>query len=1091
MLIDFTVGVFCENRDGDDEYVALVPGKYPCALYDVTAARMPERMIERLRDALRRAAPMEQELFQLPLGTELVRMPIDVKAKAGHIHGQIPLIVEPRWTSDTEQRLFVYHPNRRDMWFVTDDRSEIPALAVALARHHWTDVEDEEDIEPLLCNGKERLVTLAFSAEPQSLIDLLPSRKKDPRAGAAAPRQDRVLYQLGVDETQRMTQGTLRVGVPRSPYRERLAYLMSGPRPRSAAVVGPPGAGKTMLIYQWIADRLAEDGHPIHKNLDKCHHVWRLSGKRLIAGMSHLGEWEERCLAVLEDARKRKGILWIEDLHLFGRLGQSRQSARSFADFFRGPVRRGDLAIIAEMTPEQHARLERDAPGLAEALARVAVPAASPGETAQLLLHEIRALEVRLKTIEIHPFVPRTALELGAALFPWRARPGVAIEIVRRVAEVAAYTSEPDSDEERRPVTPNDVLDYLARTTGLSPKLITLEEPLDATEVEQAFAARVIGQPAATRAAADVIVKVRAGLADPNRPVSVMLFTGPTGTGKTELATAIAEYLYGDPSRFVRIDMGEMSGPDAVSRLIGDRWNPDGLLTSRVRAQPFCVVLLDEIEKAHPQALHLLLQLFDEGRLTDAAGEVASFASAVVIMTSNLGSKNAAPIGFGDARDRILADVAKAVRDFFPIELFNRIDQVVPFEPLTHEVAAKVVDKELAKLLGRRGLRERNTFVYAGAAVRRRAVEDAFDPRYGARTVKRWLEDHVGGSLTDLLASAPPARLRIVRLAEVAGTIEATLEPMVERRPEPGTYILAGALDLATAGLEPAAAKALAAIARIESSPHLRRAKEEATGELRYYIDELDQRLAALHQLFTGLGPRGHDEDDDPTLRRKHHASRPSVNRDALIAGIAEALLIERALPTLLDPEAHAATVILSRVGQSTAAGGTYIAAHVLGQPAWLDESAFHDGKTVRALDGLHVTPQVQDMALVLRGLFVREALAGEHGTWFLRAAASEPDIVRVEVRSGAPRSAVDALKAHLAARKELEQVLDRGGALPANPDALLPVARTITYRPSLRPGEPMHVEIEDFSTGWVDRGLHRDVPTAVRRAWCLAWSRT
>src|SRR5207248_7599133 len=117
----------------------------------------------------------------------------------------------------------------------------------------------------------------------------------------------------------------------------------------------------------------------------------------------------------------------------------------------------------------------------------------------------------------------------------------------------------------------------------------------------------------------------------------------------------------------------------------------------------------------------------------------------------------------------------------FPIELFNRIDQVVPFEPLTPEVAAKVVDKELGKLLARRGLREANTFVYAGAAVRRRAVADAFDPRYGARTVKRWLEDKVGGSLTDLLASAPPARLRIVRLAEVAGHIEATLEPMLER----------------------------------------------------------------------------------------------------------------------------------------------------------------------------------------------------------------------------------------------------------------------------------------------------------------------
>src|ERR1044072_1249636 len=141
------------------------------------------------------------------------------------------------------------------------------------------------------------------------------------------------------------------------------------------------------------------------KSLDRCHHVWRLSGKRLIAGMSYLGQWEERCLAVLDEARKRKGILWIEDLHLFGRLGQSRQSERSFADFFRGPVRRGDVAIVAELTQEQHARLERDAPGLAEALSLVAVPAASPGETAQLLLHEVRALELRLSNVALHPFL--------------------------------------------------------------------------------------------------------------------------------------------------------------------------------------------------------------------------------------------------------------------------------------------------------------------------------------------------------------------------------------------------------------------------------------------------------------------------------------------------------------------------------------------------------------------------------------------------------------------------------------------------------------------------------------------------------------
>jgi len=1088
--IDLTVGVYLSRGDGEEHWKALTPAAYPAAVSGQGEVRLRERMIDRLRVVLRTAPPLTHELFQLPVGTELLRVPIDYKTDTGRIHGAAPMIVEPRWVSEHTQKLVAYHPYSTRAWLVADTHEDVMELAPKVLQQAWADFDDE-DVEELLSDGKDRLIPIAFSTEAHSLLDMLPSRKKDPRAGAAPPRPENVLQQLGVDETRWLSAGSIKLGVPRSPYRERLSYLLSGARPRSVAVIGPPGSGKTSLIRQWVHDRLVEDGFPIHRNLDKCHHVWRLTGKRLIAGMSYLGQWEERCLAVLDDARKHKGILWIEDLHLFGRLGQSRQSERSFADFFRGPVRRGDLAVIAELTPEQHARLERDAPGLAEALAPVVVPAASPAETASLLLHEIRGLEITQK-VALHPFAPRTALELGAALFPWRARPGVAIEIVRRVAEI----------KHGGEVGPNDVLDHLARTTGLSPALLSLDEPLDPAEVEASFATRVIGQPAAVRAATDVILRVRSGLADPHRPVNVMLFTGPTGTGKTELATAIAEYLYGGGERLLRLDMGELSGPDAVARLIGDRWNPEGLLTSRVRAQPFCVVLLDEIEKAHPQALHLLLQLFDEGRLTDANGEVASFASAVVIMTSNLGSKNAAPIGFGDVRDRILADVAKAVREFFPIELFNRIDQVVPFEPLTPEVAAKVVDKELAKLLSRRGLRERNTFVYAGAAVRRRAVADAFDPRYGARTVKRWLEDRIGGALTDLLATAAPARLRIIRLAEDAGQIQASLEPLLERAPLPGTYVLAGALDLATAALEPPIAVAGAALARVRESAILARAKADATGELRYYVDELEQRVAALGEL---LGVRAwrrpgadDDEHDDDGLRLRRHAkpTRPTASRDTLLAGIAEALLIERALPELLDPDAHAVTVSVSRVGQTADAGGLGIVVHALALPGWLDDHVWiaTEGKPIAlpaTYDFERLAPTRRDAAFVLRGLFVRAALEGEHGTWMVRAAAAEPDVVRVEITGGAPLTGEQVLRARASGRRELERVLEHGGALPPNPDVLLPVTRTLTYRPPLRPGESYGVEIEDFSTGWVDHGTARDLRHAIRRAWHLAWSRT
>lgn len=402
--INFTVGVYQARQAHQDEWIALIPARYTAEVRGKGDGRLHEHMVERLREVLRKVPPLDQDLFQLPLGTELVPLAIDLKAQGGRIHGTVPVIAEPRWTGDGRQCLMAYHPRRRDEWFLAADRDELAALAPGFFRRHWAELDDDS-AAALMSSGRDRLVAIGVSCEPESLLARLPSRKQDARA-AAGGGAERALRTLGTDETQRISAGAEPLGVPRAPYRERLAYLLGGARPRSVAVVGPPGAGKSSLIRQWIADRLVEDGYPIHRNLDRVRHVWRITGKRLIAGMSLLGQWEERCLAVLEDARRHEGILWIEDLHLFGRLGQSRQSERSFADFFRGPIRRGDLVVVGELTLEQHARLERDAPGLAEALALVAVPAASAAETAQLLLHEVRALEVRLG-VALHPLAPR------------------------------------------------------------------------------------------------------------------------------------------------------------------------------------------------------------------------------------------------------------------------------------------------------------------------------------------------------------------------------------------------------------------------------------------------------------------------------------------------------------------------------------------------------------------------------------------------------------------------------------------------------------------------------------------------------------
>jgi len=431
----------------------------------------------------------------------------------------------------------------------------------------------------------------------------------------------------------------------------------------------------------------------------------------------------------------------------------------------------------------------------------------------------------------------------------------------------------------------------------------------------------------------------------------------------------------------------------------------------------------------------------------------------------------------------------------------------VPFAPLSHEVAEKVVDKELGKLLGRRGLRERNTFVYAGNAVRRRAVADAFDPRYGARTVKRWLEDKIGGALTDLLAGAPPARLRIIRLAEEAGHIAATLEPMPERPPTPGSYVLEGALDLATSALDPAIAIARDAVRRVRDGDALARARRAASGELQFYVDTLVDRLRELGMLLGAPDDTEHDDehdDDDYTGQRRRAFAKKQIkapSRDVLVAAIAEALLIERALPELLDPDAHVATAIISRIGDNAEASGVWIVARALGHSAWFDDGACN-GPTGQhrmtaawfardKVDGaVHMTRTTRDVVLSLRGLFVRAALDAEAGTWMIRSEAAEPDVVRVEVRGGA-RPALTVLREHLAARVELDRVLDAGGKLPPNPDALLPVTRTLTFRAPIRDGENFHVELEDFATGWLDRGNVRDLELAFRRARYLAWSRT
>jgi ATP-dependent Clp protease ATP-binding subunit ClpC len=292
-------------------------------------------------------------------------------------------------------------------------------------------------------------------------------------------------------------------------------------------------------------------------------------------------------------------------------------------------------------------------------------------------------------------------------------------------------------------LTAEIVTDAFTRETGLPRVLIDDDVPLPLDKTEAWFARRVIGQPEAVRRIPDLLATVKARLARPRQPLASLLLIGPTGTGKTELAKALAEFLFGDVARLSRFDLSEFSDPWSVQRLIGVG-PTEGLLTARIREQPFSVLLLDEFEKADSSFFDLLLQILGDGRLTDAAGRVADFCNAVIVMTSNLGAQSFQRGAPGFRHDRTGNESAEhfdsAVRNFLRPEIYNRIDAIVPFHPLDSETVRHITERQLDLIRQRDGLRLRQVELELAPQVAEHLAKRGYEPRYGARPLKRTIE---------------------------------------------------------------------------------------------------------------------------------------------------------------------------------------------------------------------------------------------------------------------------------------------------------------------------------------------------------------
>ncbi|MDO9015348.1 MAG: AAA family ATPase [Deltaproteobacteria bacterium] len=1046
--------------------------------------KLRDQLTQHYRELLRTLPLPELARFELARGARLgpVRVDLTLQSEGRRRKASmtIPLVQLSHFSGAGPRVTVAFHPLRPGDWFAFR-----PSLGT-LAEHAsgcfselWSSL-DAEELDALRHRPRSGLRVVSFNAPLRSILDTLKPESADPRGERPPSEADlsqrrtgyRVLPRIGENLTRRAVDGDLPAPDGGSAVRERLRAQVSAAPPRSVVLVGPSGSGRSTALRGLVHDLLAADDFGAHQNADAARAVWRVSGTRIIAGMSFVGDWEERCGDVLADVRARKALLAVDDLHQWGRIGRSRDSDRNLAEFFRAPVSRGECVILGECTVEQWRQLEEDAPSFAATFTRVAMPETTEAEAMRMLLHESRALELTYGT-RVPASGLRALLEVGGPLFPHRALPGRVFDLLHaalrdsgarvdgddlalRRAELLAVRSDVALDEDR-------ALDWLSRRTGFPRGLLHPDEPMSADDVRAAMTARVLGQSAGVEAVVDLAMRIRRGLSDPKRPLAVYLFTGPTGTGKTELARAMAAYLYSSPTRLLRLDMGEYATPDAAARLIGDRWAPEGLLTRHAAQQPFGVVLFDEIEKAHPQVHNLLLQLFDEGRLTDAGGVTADFTHSIIVMTSNLGARRESVVGVGSDAVASAHDHLRAVQDFFPPELFNRIDRVVAFAPLTPAVARVVAARELGRLAARQGLVDRGVFVSWTGAVLDRVVSEAFRAEDGARSLKRYLEDRVGTALTDHLVRVARADLTLLRVdaGDAPGSFSLEARALREADPIAARYPLESVLDADRAALARRVREASATLDAAMSSPafaalsqriHDRvdehRAGSAAAGDALFHLDALRAHGDALHERLGSLARRLSEATDweladvDPAGRVTYGADREPM-RPELLAAIAEAAAFPRALREVDDPSQHAVMITLARLDGMHGGPSTPGLLEALAQAYGVARGAVEDASTTAP-----GTPAAaKRMALRVVGLSVRSFFEHEQGVHLWHTPDQAPELVVVRVRpAGLGETAAEALAA----------------MAPESGDELR-VVRAIRYDPARRPGP---LSLEDYVTG-------------------------
>ncbi len=679
----------------------------------------------------------------------------------------------------------------------------------------------------------------------QTARSILQSQVQQTKEKRKTESKTPLMDQLGLDLTALAEEGKLDPIIGRTKEIERVIQVLSRRTKNNPALIGEPGVGKTAIV-EGLAQRIVAGDVP-EPLLNK--RVLVLDVGSLVAGTMYRGQFEERLKKVIEEIKNSESILFIDEVHMLVGAGAAGSSVDA-ANILKPALARGELQCIGATTLDEYRKyIESDA-----ALERRFQPILVEEPTIEETIDILRGVRSRYEDhhkLEITDEAVDAAVYLSARYVPERFMPDKAIDLIDEASSRVRMYKAPyantlretyvtlkalqkekeealetqryddaidlryrevelqqkienlrrgwDSLANRPKVTGDDIAEVVSMWTGIPVRRMTGDESERLLEMEKALHERVVGQEEPIEAISKAVRRARIGLKDPKRPIGSFIFLGPTGVGKTLLAKTLAEFMFGSEEALIKLDMSEFMERHNVSRLVGAPpgyigYEEGGQLTEAVRRRPYSVILLDEIEKAHPEVFNMLLQIMEDGHLSDAKGRRVDFRNTIIIMTSNIGAKlinRVGPLGFAVPRNEKQAEeeeykevrerVMEALKKTFRPEFLNRIDGIMVFRPLTREQIKSIVDLELKRV--RTQVVEHDIELEVSDAAKGKIADEGYDPDFGARPLRRVIQREIEDPLSEgLLSGRFKSGDHILADLDATGKLE--LKVVASRPPE-------------------------------------------------------------------------------------------------------------------------------------------------------------------------------------------------------------------------------------------------------------------------------------------------------------------